>query len=111
MANGEWRVEIHYSLLTTRYSLLTTRHWQDEGQDTANALVGMQVLPVPARMACGSNRVGGRKHEPAKALGAVGIPRLQAGEDINHGQWQLPVSDPTSVLTVWPLFCYLCGRR
>jgi putative transposase len=45
---------------------------RDEGQDTANALVGMQVdwLPASARMACGSNRVGGRKQEPAEALSA-----------------------------------------
>ena len=81
-ASGEWRVEDHYSLLTTRYSqlathysLLATRCWRDEGQDTANALVGMQVdwLPVSARMACGSNCIGSRKQEPAEttARGAI----------------------------------------
>jgi len=45
---------------------------RDEGQDTANALVGMQVdwLPVSARMACGSNCIGSRKQEPAEALSA-----------------------------------------
>jgi len=48
---------------------------RDEGQDTANALVGMQVdwLPVSARMACGSNCIGSRKQEPAEttARGAI----------------------------------------
>ena len=48
---------------------------RDEGQDTANALVGMQVdwLPVSARMACGSNCIGSRKQEPAEttAHGAI----------------------------------------
>jgi putative transposase len=48
---------------------------RDEGRDTTNALVGMQVdwLPVSARMACGSNCIGGRKQEPAEttARGAI----------------------------------------
>jgi len=41
---------------------------RDEGTDTTNASVGMQAggLLVSARMACGSNRVGGRKQEPAE---------------------------------------------
>jgi putative transposase len=41
---------------------------RDEGQDTANALAGIQVgdLLESARMACGSNRVGGRKQEPTE---------------------------------------------
>jgi putative transposase len=41
---------------------------RDEGQDTANALAGMRAgrLPASARMACGSNRVSGRKQEPAE---------------------------------------------
>jgi len=50
---------------------------RDEGQDTANALVGMQVdwLPVSARMACGSNCIGSRKQEPAEttARGAIRV--------------------------------------
>jgi putative transposase len=51
---------------------------RDEGQDTIDASIGMRVdwLPASAQMACGSNRVGGRKQEPAEALSAVGIPRL-----------------------------------
>jgi len=51
---------------------------RDEGQDTIDASIGMRVdwLPASARMACGSNRVGGRKQEPAEALSAVGISRL-----------------------------------
>jgi putative transposase len=42
--------------------------WRDEGQDTIDASIGMRVdwLPVSARMACGSNRVGGRKQEPTE---------------------------------------------
>jgi putative transposase len=48
---------------------------RDEGQDTADASVGMRVdgLPVSARMACGSNGVGRRKQEPAEttAPGAI----------------------------------------
>jgi putative transposase len=42
--------------------------WRDEGQDTANALAGMQVdrLLASAQMACGSNGVGRRKQEPAE---------------------------------------------
>jgi len=41
---------------------------RDEGRDTTDASVGMLagVLPASARMACGSNRVGGRKQEPAE---------------------------------------------
>ena len=41
---------------------------RDEGQDTTDASVGMRVdgLPVSARMACGSNRTGGRKQEPTE---------------------------------------------
>ena len=41
---------------------------RDEGQDTADASVGMRAawLPVSARMACGSNRTGGRKQEPTE---------------------------------------------
>jgi putative transposase len=49
--------------------------WRDEGQDTANALAGMQVdrLLASAQMACGSNRVSGRKQEPTEttAHGAI----------------------------------------
>jgi len=49
--------------------------WRDEGQDTADAAVGMRVgePPVSARMACGSNCTGGRKQEPAEttAQGAI----------------------------------------
>jgi putative transposase len=43
--------------------------WRDEGQDTIDASIGMRVdyLPVSAQMACGSNRVGGRKQEPTEA--------------------------------------------
>ena len=48
---------------------------RDEGQDTANALAGIQVdvLLESARMACGSNRFGGRKQEPTEttAQGAI----------------------------------------
>ncbi len=48
---------------------------RDEGQDTTDAAVGMRVgePPVSARMACGSNRTGGRKQEPAEttAQGAI----------------------------------------
>jgi putative transposase len=48
---------------------------RDEGQDTADAAVGMRVgePPVSARMACGSNCTGGRKQEPAEttAQGAI----------------------------------------
>jgi putative transposase len=48
---------------------------RDEGQDTANALAGMLAgsLPASARMACGSNRVSGRKQEPTEttAQGAI----------------------------------------
>ena len=41
---------------------------RDEGRDTTDASVGMRAdwLPVSARMACGSNLVGGRKQEPAE---------------------------------------------
>ena len=41
---------------------------RDEGQDTTDASVGMRAawLPVSARMACGSNRIGGRKQEPTE---------------------------------------------
>jgi putative transposase len=41
---------------------------RDEGRDTTDASVGMLAggLPASARMACGSNRVGGRKQEPTE---------------------------------------------
>jgi putative transposase len=41
---------------------------RDEGQDTTDASVGIQVgTPLEsARMACGSNGVGRRKQEPAE---------------------------------------------
>jgi putative transposase len=41
---------------------------RDEGQDTTDASVGIRAggLPGSARMACGSNRTGGRKQEPAE---------------------------------------------
>jgi putative transposase len=37
--------------------------WRDEGRDTTDASVGMLAggLLASARMACGSNRTGGRK--------------------------------------------------
>jgi putative transposase len=43
---------------------------RDEGQDTTDASVGMLAgsLPASARMACGSNRTGGRKQEPAETV-------------------------------------------
>jgi hypothetical protein len=39
-----------------------------EGRDTTDASVGMlaDCLPASARMACGSNRVSGRKQEPTE---------------------------------------------
>jgi len=42
--------------------------WRDEGRDTTDASVGMRAgsLPASARMACGSNRTGGRKQEPTE---------------------------------------------
>jgi len=54
------------SQLATHYSLLTTRCWRDKGRDTTDASVGMLAggLPASARMACGSNRVGGRRQKP-----------------------------------------------
>jgi putative transposase len=41
---------------------------RDEGRDTTDASVGMlaDCLPASARMACGSNRVSGRKQEPTE---------------------------------------------
>ena len=41
---------------------------RDEGRDTTDASVGMLAggLAASARMACGSNRTGGRKQEPAE---------------------------------------------
>jgi putative transposase len=41
---------------------------RDEGQDTTDASVGIQVgaLLESARMACGSNGVGRRKQEPTE---------------------------------------------
>jgi putative transposase len=49
--------------------------WRDEGQDTIDASAGIQVdvLLESARMACGSNRFGGRKQEPTEttAQGAI----------------------------------------
>jgi putative transposase len=41
---------------------------RDEGRDTTDASVGMLAggLPASARMACESNRVGGRKQEPTE---------------------------------------------
>jgi putative transposase len=41
---------------------------RDEGRDTTDASVGMLAgsLPASARMACGSNRVSGRKQEPTE---------------------------------------------
>jgi putative transposase len=48
---------------------------RDEGRDTTDALVGIQVdsLLESAQMACGSNRTGGRKQEPTDtiAYGAI----------------------------------------
>jgi putative transposase len=49
--------------------------WRDEGQDTTDASVGIQVggLLESAQMACGSSCSGGRKQEPAEttAHGAI----------------------------------------
>jgi len=49
--------------------------WRDEGQDTTDASVGIQVggLLESAQMACGSNCTGGRKQEPTEttAHGAI----------------------------------------
>ena len=41
---------------------------RDEGTDTTDASVGTRAggLPGSARMACGSNRIGGRKPEPTE---------------------------------------------
>ena len=48
---------------------------RDEGRDTADASAGIQAdgPPASARMACGSNLVGGRKQEPTEttAHGAI----------------------------------------
>jgi putative transposase len=43
---------------------------RDEGQDTTDASVGIQVdsLLESAQMACGSNRTGGRKQEPTEMV-------------------------------------------
>jgi putative transposase len=56
---------------------------RDEGQDTADAAVGMRVgePPVSARMACGSNRTGGRKQEPAETT-AQGAIHAQRGRNL-----------------------------
>jgi putative transposase len=56
---------------------------RDEGQDTADAAVGMRVgePPVSARMACGSNCTGGRKQEPAETT-AQGAIRAQRGRNL-----------------------------
>jgi len=63
-------------------------------------------LPASARMACGLNRLGGRKQEPAealsaecRALGAVGIPRLQAG----GGCQMIPEAPPDETNVIWSL--------
>jgi putative transposase len=42
--------------------------WRDEGRDTTDASVGMLAggLSASAWMACGSNRIGGRKQEPTE---------------------------------------------
>jgi len=48
---------------------------RDEGRDMADASAGIQAdgPPASARMACGSNLVGGRKQEPTEttAQGAI----------------------------------------
>ena len=56
---------------------------RDEGQDTTDASVGMRVgePPVSARMACGSNRTGGRKQEPAETT-AQGAIHAQRGRNL-----------------------------
>ncbi len=56
---------------------------RDEGQDTADAAVGMRVgePPVSARMACGSNCTGGRKQEPAETT-AQGAIHAQRGRNL-----------------------------
>ncbi|WP_134439094.1 RNA-guided endonuclease InsQ/TnpB family protein [Methylacidiphilum caldifontis] len=59
-------------------------------EDNADVVGAINVLRAGhARMACGSNRSGGRKQEPPKRLrkeqsvrSAVGISGLQAGEDV-----------------------------
>jgi putative transposase len=56
---------------------------RDEGQDTADAAVGMRVgePPVSARMACGSNCTGGRKQEPTETT-AQGAIHAQRGRNL-----------------------------
>jgi len=52
------------------------RMLRDEGTDTTDASVGMRAgcLPVSARMACESNRTGGRKQEPTETTTHGVIP-------------------------------------
>jgi putative transposase len=67
---------------------------RDEGQDTADAAVGMRVgePPVSARMACGSNCTGGRKQEPAEttAQGAIHAQRGRNLRPSGRGGCQFP---------------------
>jgi putative transposase len=67
---------------------------RDEGQDTADAAVGMRVgePPVSARMACGSNCTGGRKQEPAEttAQGAIHAQRGRNLQPSGRGGCQFP---------------------
>ncbi|MFS8818949.1 transposase [Synechococcus sp. W60.1] len=66
------------NILSRRIQLL-----RDEGQDTTDASVGMRVgAPlVSAQMACGSNRVSGRKQEPAETT-AQGAIHAQRGRNL-----------------------------
>jgi len=47
--------------------------WREKGQDTTDASVGMRagILPVSARMACGSNGKSRQKQEPTDGIQAV----------------------------------------
>jgi len=69
---------------------------RDEGRDTTDASVGMRAdrLPASARMACGSNRVGGRKQEPtnpprrALSKGPSGGAHRPQTKQARKGPWQ-----------------------
>jgi len=64
-ASGEWRVEVHYSLLTTHYLLLTTRHHPPA--DAAG--------PAPGREGRHRHRDGcSVRQSPAE--GAAGLPAV-----------------------------------